>query len=128
MGQPLSGKAGELLIGSSNLIQLTQWELEYGSEIEVYTARSGNGTEETIDGIIGGTGSFELMYDPGGPITSLVSPGDLVTMKCRHTATGPVEADGQARLGRFTYGANRDGTGQRVTVTFTCHGSWTFPS
>lgn len=127
MGQPLSGKAGELLIGENNLQQLTRWELEYGMETHVYAARSGGGAEETVAGVSGGRGSIELLYDPEEPITSIVSSGELVTLKCRHTATGPVQAEGAARLGRLTFSANRDGTLQRVTVPFVCHGLWTFP-
>ncbi|MGE3314004.1 MAG: hypothetical protein AB7O26_02730 [Planctomycetaceae bacterium] len=128
MGQPLSGKAGELLVGANNLEQLTRWELEYGMETHVYAARSGGGAEETIAGVSGGRGSFELLYDPEEPFTSIASSGDLVSLKCRHTADGPVQAEGSARLGRFTFSANRDGTLQRITVPFICHGAWTFPS
>jgi len=128
MGQPLSGKAGELLIGENNLLQLTRWELEYGMETHVYAARSGGGAEETIAGVAGGRGSFEMLYDPAEPITAIASSGDLVSLTCRHTADGPVEAAGLARLGRFTFSANRDGTVQRVVVPFVCHGAWTFPT
>lgn len=128
MGLPLSGKTGELLIGDNNLLQLTRWELEYGMENHVYAARSGGGAEETIAGVAGGRGSFELLYDPDEPITAIAASGDLVSLTCRHTADGPVQAEGQARLGRFSFSANRDGTAQRVTVPFVCHGAWVFPN
>jgi hypothetical protein len=128
MGQPLSGKAGELLIGASNLLQLTQWQLDYGAAVQVYAARSGGGAEETVAGTEGGTGTFEVLLDADQPITGLIATGDLVSLACRHSATGPLQATGDARIGRFTFGANRDGTIQRVTVAFTCNGKWTFPT
>jgi hypothetical protein len=127
MTQVLSGKAGELLIGASNLLQFTRWELDYGAAVQVYAARSGDGAEETVAGVEGGTGTFELLFDADDPLTGLVATGDLVSLQCRHT-TGGVRAEGQARLGRFSYAASRDGTIQKVAVAFTCHGKWSFPS
>ncbi len=128
MGLPLSGKSGELVLGTNNLLQLTRWELEYGMETHVYAARSGGGAEETVAGLAGGRGMIELLYDPDEPITAITASGDLVNLICRHTTTGSIQAEGEARLGRFSFSANRDGTLQRVTVPFTCHGAWTFPN
>ena len=57
-----------------------------------------------------------------------MSPGDLVTLILRHDTTGSIQATGSARLGRFSYTANRDGTPETVSLPFTCHGTWTFPT
>ncbi len=124
----LSGKAGELDIGSSNTLDFTNWTLTQGTNIETYAARSGGGAEETAAGLENGTGTIEFMMNTVTPIQSLISPGDLVTLVLLHTRTGPVQATGQARIGQQTSGANRDGTMQVVTYPFTCHGTWTLPS
>jgi len=124
----LSGKAGELDIGSSTPIDFTNWTLTQGANIETFAARSGGGAEETAEGLVNGTGTIEFMMNTATPIQSLISAGDLVTLTLLHTRTGPVQATGQARIGQQTSGANRDGTMQVVTYPFTCHLAWTLPS
>lgn len=124
----ISGKAGELDIGSSTPVDFTNWTLTYGANIETYAARSGGGAQETAAGLENGTGTIEFMMDTAEPIQSLISAGDLVTLTLLHTRTGPVQATGQARIGQQSSGANRDGTMQVVTFPFTCHKSWTLPT
>lgn len=124
----LSGKSGELDIGSSTPIDFTNWTLTYGANIETYAARSGGGAEETAAGLENGSGTIEFMMNTETPIQSLISAGDLVTLTLLHTRTGPVQATGQARIGQHTTGANRDGTMQVVSYAFTTHKVWTLPS
>ncbi len=124
----LSGKAGELTIGSSTLLDFTNWTLTYGANTETYAARSGGGAQETAAGLENGNGTIEFMMNTTAPIHSLISAGDLVTLTCLHTSSGPVQATGQARIGQQTSGANRDGTMQVVSFTFTCHLAWTLPT
>lgn len=124
----ISGKSGEISIGSSNPIDLTSWDLTHGTNIEVYAARSGGGAEETAAGLENGTGNLSFMVNTETPITSLISSGDLVTLTLKHETAGPTQWTGQARIGQFTTNANRDGTMQVVSVPFTCHKTWTPPA
>lgn len=124
----LSGKFGEALAGSCNLLELLSWELEYGMEPQEYASRAGAGATQTVAGVESGSGTFELNFDPDDPVQGTLGHGDLVTLILRHTATGPVQATGQARIGKHSYGANRDGTVQTVTVPFVTHGAWTLPT
>ena len=124
----LSGKDGELDIGSSTPIDFTDWTLTQGKNTETYAARSGGGAEETAAGLETGSGTISFMMNTETPIQSLISPGDLVTLTCFHRRTGAVQATGQARIGQQGSGANRDGTMQVVTYPFTCHKAWTLPS
>ena len=124
----LSGKDGEVGIGSSNPIDLVQWDLDHGANVETFAARSGGGAEETQEGLENGTGSFQFIMNTVTPITSLISKGDLVTLSLKHSVTPSVAWAGQARIGKFSSSVNRDGTMQRVTVNFTCHKTWTAPS
>ena len=124
----LSGKEGELDIGSSTPIEFTNWTLTYGANIETFAARSGGGAEETAAGLENGTGTIEFMMNSETPIQSLISPGDLVTLVCFHRRTGATQATGQARIGQQTSGANRDGTLQVVSYPFTCHKAWVLPT
>ena len=124
----LSGKEGELDIGSSTPIDFTNWTLTQGANIETFAARSGGGAEETAEGLVNGTGTIEFMMNSDTPIQSEISPGDLVTLTLFHRRTGAIQATGQARIGQQTSGANRDGTLQVVTYPFPCHKAWVLPT
>lgn len=124
----LSGKTGCLLSGSSTLEGFENGSLEYGAEPQEYFAKSGAGAAETVAGAESGSGSFQMVCNSEDWPTTLISPGDLVTLSFRHDGTTTVEATGSARLGKFSWEMNRDGTPQRVTIPFVTHGSWTFPS
>ena len=129
MGQPLSGKAGELLIGASNLLQLTQWQLEYGAAVQVYAARSGGGAEETVAGTEGGTGTFRT------PVRC--RPADHKPRRdrrsglARFAATprpGPFRRSESCGWVGSTFAPTGTAPFNALTVAFTCHGKWTFPT
>ena len=120
----LSGKNGTLEVDSCMLLDFTNGNLEYGSNIETFAARSGGGAEETAAGLDGGSGSFELVYNDANLFDTLVSSGDLVTIDFRHSELIGL-ATGQGRIGRISREVNRDGTIQKLTVPFTCHKAWT---
>lgn len=124
----LSGKEGEMLIGASNLAGFTKGDLEYGAKTEIVTARSGGGAEETVEGVSGGTGNISITVDQEDMINGLVASGALVTLIFRHTSNGSIQATGQARLGKYKYTIDRNGTPQTVDIPFTCHKAWTFPT
>ena len=121
----LSGKYGEALVGSCNILEFLAWDLEYGAEPQEYASRAGAGATQTVDGVESGSGTLQLNFDPNAAPQTILAHGSLYTLILRHTATGPVQATGQARIGKHSYGANRDGTIQQVTVPFVTHGAWT---
>lgn len=123
----LSGKYGECVAASSNINEFRDWELDYGAKTEVYASRHGGGAEETVDGVFGGTGTIMMNLDPSAPITAVMSSGDLVSLNLYARKNAPVQAYGQARLGKFKYGAKRSGEVQTITIPFTCHGFWVYP-
>lgn len=121
----ISGKYAEAAIGSCEFHEFESWELTYGSNIHEYNSRSGGGASQTVDGVFSGSGTINGFIDPDDSIADAITPGALVTLTLRHTATGPVQATGLARLGQFHYTANRDGTPQPVSIPFVTHGLWT---
>lgn len=123
----ISGKYAEALFASCNFLEFESWELEYGSNIEEYNSRSGAGAGQTIDGVHTGSGTITGFLDPDDPVTTQVTTGSLITLALYVTATGPVQATGLGRIGKFTLSANRDGTPQPVTIPFVTHGVWTLP-
>ncbi len=124
----LSGKVGQVEIGSSPLFDFTDGDLEYGSEPQEYFARSGAGASETVAGAESGSGSFNVNFNSDNLFDALVSSGDLVTLNFVHTTTGTVQATGQARIGKISRNLNRDGSVQSLGVSFVTHKAWTFPS
>lgn len=124
----LSGKNGEVLIGACSLLELMSWDLEQGVEIQEYASKAGAGNMQTVAGVASGTGTIEINFDPDDPPEAQFSTGDLVSLTLRHTTTNSVQGTGSARLGKFSYNANRDGTIETVSIPFTCHGAWTPPS
>lgn len=124
----LSGKAGQVYTESSELLHITSWTLEYGVNVETFAARSGAGAEETQAGLESGSGTIEGMMTSSATPGSLLSTGQLVDLELWHNAAGAIKASGGARLGKFSFGANRDGTMQTWSVPFTCHKAWTLPS
>lgn len=123
----ISGKYAEAHLGSCNMLEFESWELTYGANVEPVNSRAGGGATTTIDGVENGSGTISGYLDPDDPISSQVSPGQLLTLICLSRSSGTVQATGQARLGQFTLSANRDGTPQRVTIPFVTHGLWTLP-
>lgn len=123
----ISGKFAECLFGSCNFLEFESWELEYGSNLEEYNARSGDGAGQSVDGVHTGSGTITGFMDSADPVTSQITTGSLVTLHLYLTATGPVEATGSARIGKFTFSANRDGTPQPVSIPFITQGVWTLP-
>ena len=126
----LSGKSGEVfsVTDASILLDVTNWTLTHGLNIETYAARSGAGAQETQAGLENGTGTVEAMMVSSSTIGSLFASGDLIDLELRHTAGGSVKWAGCARIGQISTGANRDGTMQTYSFDFTCHGTWTVPS
>jgi len=123
----VSGKYAEALIGTCNLLEFESWELEYGSNIEEYNSRAGAGAGQTVDGVHTGSGTITGFLDPDDPVTTTVTTGSLVALTLKNNTTGPVQGTGNARIGKFTLSANRDGTPQPVTIPFVTDGVWTFP-
>ena len=123
----ISGKYAECLFGTCNFLEFESWELEYGSNIEEYNSRAGAGAGQTVDGVHTGSGTITGFMDTADPVTTQVTTGTLVTLHLYLTSTGPVEATGSARIGKFSLSANRDGTPQSVTIPFVTHGVWTLP-
>jgi hypothetical protein len=123
----ISGKYGEAHADSCNFLEFESWELTYGPNVEPINSRAGGGATTTIDGVANGSGTISLFLDPDDPIAGQVTPGQLLTLICMNRSAGAVQATGQARLGQFTLGANRDGSPQRVSIPFTTHGLWTLP-
>ena len=123
----LSGKFAEVLFGSCNFLEFESWELEYGSNVIEYNSREGGGATNTVDGVHSGSGSITGFLDSTDPITTQVTTGALLTLALYVTSTGPVQATGEGRLGKFSLSANRDGSVVPVTIPFVTHGVWTFP-
>lgn len=124
----LSGKTGYVTIGSCSVCGFTNGTLTYGAEVQTYASTCGGSAEKTVAGLEKGSGSFEVVVDTEAMITSLISTGSLVTLTFVHTATGSVQATGNARIGDLEISINRDGSIQMYTVNFTTDGAWTFPS
>lgn len=133
----ISGKYGEISLGGSVINEFENWTLTYGDEIQTYASKAGNGAQQTLDGVAKGTGTLTLNWDPGSSLvaagtgtksdgsTVTIVPGALVALVCYARRNSPVSCYGSARLGPFTYGANRDGTPSKISIPFTTHGTWT---
>ena len=123
----LSGKYAEVLFNSCNMLEMESWDLEYGSNVEEFNARSGAGATKTVDGVHSGSGAVSGFFDNTDPMTTQVATGALVTLALRHTATGPIVATGSARIGKYSLGADRGGAPQPITIPFVTDGVWTLP-
>lgn len=124
----LSGKYAEAQIGSCEFAEFESWDLNYGAGTPEYNSRSGGGASQSVEGVISGGGSISGFIDPDDSLyASSIRTGSLLALTLRHTATGPVVATGQGRLGQFRYGASRAGEPQPVTIPFVTHGLWTVP-
>lgn len=124
----VSGKYAEVAIGSCEFAEFEAWDLSYGAAVPEFNSRSGGGASQTVEGVFSGSGTITGFVDPDDSLYgSSIRTGSLLTLTLRHTATGPVVATGQARLGQFSFSANRDGTPQPVSIPFVTHGLWTLP-
>lgn len=124
----ISGKYSEAHFGSCNFLEFEGWDLEYGSDVHETASRAGGGARQTVEGIAGGSGTINGYLDPSDPLTSQVTSGTLLTLSLYATSVAPTAiATGQARLGRFSMSASREGQPVPVSIPFTCHGVWTLP-
>lgn len=122
----LSGKTGEISLGGSTIVAFTDLELEYGSEPQPYFAVSGAGAQETVAGADAGSGTFNVVVRTDPFITETLVSGSVYAVTV--TYTSGQTATGNARLGKFNWSMNRDGTVQRARIPFMTDGAWTFPS
>lgn len=119
----LSGKEGYITVNGSSMIEISKWDLEYGSNNEKFYSRNGGGASQTVAGALDGSGSFEVMYNDDTPITSALVPGTLYTAVFYHGTND--SHTGSLRIGKFSFSVDREGSAQRVSVTFDTHGVWT---
>ena len=126
MGCPtgISGKFGRVLVDSCNITELTSWDLDYGSDPQVYNPASAGGAVAAVAGVEGGTGSFAFAKSANDQ--AVFGTGDCVQLSLYHNVAGTQKATGYALLGRFGYGADLGGAVQMVTVSFQTVNAWVF--
>jgi len=123
----ISGKAGRVLVGSCNVVDLTAWDLNYGADPQTYFPASANGAQAAVAGPEGGTGTFTFAIDTSNPPSATFQTGDTVTLELRHDTTGTLVATGTAVIGRIRIGADLSGPVQTCTVEFTTADKWNMP-
>jgi len=123
----ISGKAGRLLVGSCEVIDLMSWTLNYGAEPQTYFAAAEDGAQATVAGPEGGTGEFTFAIDINNPPSETFHTGDTVVLELRHDKDGTLVAKGSAVIGRIRIGADLSGPVQTATVEFTTTGKWDMP-
>lgn len=127
MGQ-MSGKYSQVLFDSCNFLEFGSWQLTYGADIHPTASRSGGGAQKTVEGIFRGSGTINGYLDPDDPLTGQVVSGTVYAISLYYRVTGPVLWTGNARLGPWDTGADREGTPVMVSIPFTTDGLWTPPS
>jgi len=120
----ISGKYGRMTIDGVEVMELTEWTLNYGMAVEKYFSRSGEGAQKTVDGAESGSGTISMVFDPSSPQGILFPSGTLATLELMHTLDGAINLRGDARLGEHKYSANRDGKVQECTIDFDTDGRW----
>jgi hypothetical protein len=123
MARPVSGLQGAILIGSCEMIMVTDATLNVGPANEGFHTVGGGKYQLTVETGHTGEGTINGIVDEDGLATSVMLPGQKLTATFR-SATGIVYT-GQIRLGQFQYTFQRSGEVQRVSIPFMTHGSST---
>ncbi len=125
MARGISGNEGKVMVGSSTIAELTQWDAELGKDTQTYNAQSGGEWQKTVAGNKKLSGTLTGKYDPNDPIDAVLDTDDLVALELNQTSAKRINC--QARLGNLSFNVNIDtGEIQEWTCAFESDGAVTF--
>ncbi len=125
-GAGISGKDGDVKIGSTQIAEITKWGFNPKANVPKYASNKTGGYKAAVAGIKDGSGSLEGKWDPAIPATTVIAPGTSVTLKLYINATQfwsvPSIIEG------FKHDVDLD-TGEIVSwsADFQTNGAWTDP-
>lgn len=85
MASPISGKAGNVLIGASAISELRNWKHNRKANNHAYASNATGGYKKRVAGVFDSSGSFEMLDDPANNSPAL-EVGDTATLILKTTA------------------------------------------
>lgn len=83
----ISGKFGNVKIGSTALFELTKWTFTRKVAVHKYASNATNGFKKAVAGVKDGSGSLGGEYDSSNRIDTQIDVGDSVTLLLYTTAS-----------------------------------------
>lgn len=123
--QPISGKNGQVLIGSSAVAEVTKWIFNKETVSSRYASSSTGGFKRSLSGVRSGSGTIQFKFDlsAGSPIVEGSAVTLLLYLDSSHFYSVP------ALIKTFKVEVNID-TGDVIggVADFDTDGAWTEPS
>jgi hypothetical protein len=123
--QPISGKNGQVLIGSAPVAEVTKWLFNKESVSSRYASSATGGFKRSLSGVKSGSGAIQFKFDlsAGSPIVEGSAVTLLLHLDATHFYTVP------ALVKTFKVEVNID-TGEVIggVADFDTDGAWTEPS
>jgi len=123
----ISGKNGRVMIGATQLAEITDWTFQTSSVNHAYASSSTGGYRKRVPGVKDGAGNIGFKLDPASPITNNLDEGSSVTLLLYLDAaqfyTVPAVIDAIHLAVDISSGDVLGGT-----ATFSANGAWTKPT
>lgn len=120
----ISGKGGSVLVASSDLVEVTNWELTRTSNNPSWASNTSNGYKKRVAGVKDSTGTFSTKYDPTDPLTDHLEEGDEVTLELLATSGKTISVP--AIIDELKVACDMDeGEPVGYDVSFSSNGAWT---
>lgn len=125
MARGISGNSGKVLVATSTIAELTQWEAELAKDTQTYNSQDGGVWQKTVAGNKKLSGTLTGKYDPDEPIDAVLDTDALVALQLHQNTSKFISC--QARLGNLNFSANIDtGEPEEWTCTFESDGAVSF--
>jgi len=123
--RPVSGKSGQVLIGSASIGEVTKWSATFEAVSSRYASSATGGYKASIPGVKAGSGSIDFKLDTlaASPVLEGASVTLLLYVDSTHFYTVP------AVIKNFKVEVNID-SGEVVggSADFDTNGAWTEPT
>lgn len=125
-GLGISGKDGDVKIGSTAICEIRKWSFSPKANNPSYASNKTAGYTRRVPGIKDGSGSMEGAWDPASPAVAVIDPATAVTLKLYINATQFYEVP--SVIDEFGLNVEVE-SGEIVswTSTFSANGAWTNP-
>lgn len=120
-----SGKAGKILIGSTDVALITSWTFDKTTPVDQFAHSESSQYAVGVSGARRGSGTIEAKWDAA--LVSAILEGAAVSLKLYTSATEFFTVP--AIIENFTVTVNIDqGVANTVRATFKSNGAWTEPT
>lgn len=125
-GAGISGKDGDVKIGTTSICEIRKWSFNPKSNNPSYASNKTAGYKRRVAGVKDGSGSMEGAWDPATPAVAVIDVGTDVTLKLYINATQFYSVP--AVIDSFKVDVDVDG-GEIISWSsdFATNGAWTNP-